>query len=124
MAKSKYTFSVASEYVVVGTDPEFAEFDNPRGEIIQERFFMVAEDAEGYRRVWGSEVSSEAAEMVFQHFAPAVSEWPLGRPSYGSAAYMESGAELDQLRYEMEFDLGADWMNHSQVSLEVRTRLF
>jgi hypothetical protein len=61
---------------------------------------------------------------VFQHFAPAVSEWVETHPSYGSEAYINSDAENDQRRSEMEIDLGTDWMNHPQVSLEVRTQLF
>jgi hypothetical protein len=119
----KYTFGVASDYVVVGHDPEFADFDNPRGEIIRERFFMVAEDAKGYRFAFGNEESEQNAEFVFVQFAPAVSEWNPIRPSYGSLAYIESEQGLSDLRDEMEFDLGPDWENHPQVSLDLRTRL-
>jgi hypothetical protein len=119
----KYTFGIASDYVVVGHNPEMADFDNPRGEIVRERFYMVAEDAKGYRFGFGSEESEFAAEVAFQHFAPAVSEWAPLRPAYGSQAYIESNAGLSDLRDEMESDLGPDWQNHPQVSLDVRTRL-
>jgi hypothetical protein len=96
---------------------------NPNGDIIRERFFMVATDEVGHMYRYGWEETPEAAEAVFQHFAPPVSEWSLWRCEYGSKAWASEGCELDQLRSEMEADLGADWMNHPQVSLELVTLL-
>jgi hypothetical protein len=124
MAKSKFTFVVASEMVVVGTNPEFADFDNPRGEIIRERFFMVAEDSEGRQYRFGNAETEAGAEREFRYLAPAVSEWPYFRCVYGSTAYIEDKCELDQMRSDMEYDLGPDWMHHSQVSFEARNQLF
>lgn len=124
MRKHRFTFAVNSEYVVVGTNPEFSDFDNPRGEIIRERFFMLAEDSTGRRFRYGCEDTELEAEIVFVHFAPAVDEWLETHPAYGSEAYISSGTELNQLRSEMEDDLGADWINHPQVSLDTRTMLF
>lgn len=115
MPKSKFTFSVASEYVVIGHDGEFADFDNPRGAIHAERFYMVAEDVDGKQYRFGNEKSEEDAEIVFVHFAPAVSEWEYFRCAYGSRAYMQNDCEDDQRRSEMEADLGPDWRNHPQA---------
>lgn len=111
----KYTFGVAFLQVVVGQDEE--------GDVIGERYFMVATDARGRQVRFGWEESEHNAEFVFVQFAPAVSEWTYWRCEYGSLAYQQDGCELDQLRSEMEFDLGPDWMNHPQVSLELRTVL-
>jgi hypothetical protein len=91
----KFTFSVQSEYAVVGVDGEFADMGNPRGEIVRERFFMVAADSTGRCFRYGWEETPRKAELVFQYVAPAVSEWPLWRYEYGSKAYQEEGAELD-----------------------------
>lgn len=118
-----FTFSVQSEYAVVDRDPEFADMGNPNGDIIRERFFMVAADEVGHMFRYGWEETPEAAEFAFQNFAPIVSEWPLWRCEYGSKAWASEGCELDELRREMEEDLGPDWMNHPHVSLELVTLL-
>ena len=117
-----FTFSVASDIAVIGHDGEFADFDNPRGEIHAERFFMVASDSFGRQYRYGWESTPEAAETVFLHFAPPVSEWPLWRCQYGSLAYEVEGCELDALRGEMEHDLGPDWLN--QLSPELQAILY
>jgi len=119
----KYRFYVDSDMVVVGHNPEMADFDNPRGELIEVRYFMVAEDAKGYRFSYGFEETELGAEVVFQHFAPAVSEWAERRPAYGSQAYTESNTGMYDLRDEMEADLGPNWMSHPQVSSDLRLTL-
>jgi hypothetical protein len=38
-----WTFSIESELAVVGHDPEYADMENPRGEIVRERYLMLPE---------------------------------------------------------------------------------
>jgi len=105
-----WTYSIESELAVVGHDPEYADMENPRGEIVRERFFMVATDEIGQQFRYGWEKSAERAEAVFQYVAPPVSEWSLWRCIYGSVAYERNGCESAQLMEEMEADLGPNWM--------------
>ena len=119
----KYTFYVDSEETVIGRDPEYADMDNPRGEIYAVRYFMVAATEAGRLYRWGWERTEAKAEEVFQLFAPAVSEWPLWRCVYGSEAYEQDDCERDQLRFELETDLGSDWRNHPHVSRELAMSL-
>jgi hypothetical protein len=98
-----------SDYVVVGTNPEMADMSNPRGEIIRERFSIVAEDAKGHRRAWGGLYDSpEAAEAAYSLEAPPVDLWDEIRPAYGSEAYAENWEEYegDQIERECEEDGG------------------
>jgi hypothetical protein len=111
----KFTFSVDSEFRIVGNNPEMADLDNPRGDLIRERFFMVATDSEGRQYRYGNTDSPEAAEIVFQHFAPAVEAWPFFRCVYGSTAYQEDGCEVETLREEMETELGPEYYRHPHV---------
>ena len=115
----KFTFSVESEFAVVGRNSEYADMDNPDGDIIAERFFMVATDAEGHQYRYGWEKTPEAAEFVFQNFAPEVFKWPLWRCEYMSIAWIKSGGDRDQLDREMEYDIGPDWMNSPEITHEV-----
>lgn len=109
-ADEAFTFSVESELAVVGHDPEYADMDNPNGEIIRHRYFMVATDSIGHQYRYGYERTEALAEAVFQQFAPPVSEWSLWRCIYGSIAYELEGCETAQLIDEMENDLGPNWM--------------
>ena len=122
-ATPKYTFYVDSEETVVGRDPEYADMDNPRGEIYAVRYFMVAATEAGRLYRWGWERTEAKAEQMFQLFAPAVSEWPLWRCMYGSEAYEQDDCERDTLRWELETDLGPDWRNHPHVSCELAMSL-
>jgi hypothetical protein len=108
--ENRWKFSVESDLAVVGHNPENADMSNPSGEIIQHRYFMVATDGLGYQKRYGYEKSPEAAELVFQLFAPPVSEWLDWRCVYGSFAYEIEGCEVAQLADEMEADLGPNWM--------------
>jgi hypothetical protein len=111
----KFTFYVDSEETVTGQDAEFADMDNPRGELYETRYFMVAATEAGRLYRWGWERSEVKAEQVFQLFAPAASEWPLWRCVYGSEAYEQNDCERDQIRWELESELGPDYQNHPHV---------
>jgi hypothetical protein len=112
-AENRWQFSVESDLAVVGHNPESADMSNPSGEIIRHRYFMVATDALGHQKRYGFEKSAEAAERVFELFAPPVSEWADWRCVYGSLAYELEGCEVAQLRDEMEADLGPEWYIHA-----------
>lgn len=109
----KFTFAVESELAVVDRNPEYADLDNPNGDIIRERYFMTATDADGRIYRYGWEETAEKAEMVFQYLAPAVEEWPMWRCVYGSRAYDLEGCETDWAIREMEEDLGPNWRAHA-----------
>jgi hypothetical protein len=110
---TQLTFSVESELAVVGHDPEYADMENPTGEIIRNRYFMVATTPEGRQYRWGWERSAVLAEAVFQMIAPPVSEWSLWRCVYGSLAYEQDNCELETLAEELETDLGPHWMTQA-----------
>jgi hypothetical protein len=111
----KYTFYVDSEEIVARRDPEYADMDNPRGEVYETRYFMVAADEAGHLYRWGWERTQAKAEEVFQLLAPAVTIWPLWRCVYGSLAYEQNDCEHDQIRWELETSLGSDYHNHPHV---------
>jgi hypothetical protein len=118
-----FTFSVESELAVVGHDPEYADMDNPTGEIVRHRYFMVATDEIGHQYRYGYERTEALAEAIFQHFAPPVSEWHLWRCIYGSIAYELEGCETAQLIDEMESDLGPRWMERApEVALALAAK--
>jgi hypothetical protein len=122
-ADESFTFSVESELAVVGHDPEYADMDNPNGEIIRLRYFMVATDSVGHQYRYGYERTEALAEATFQHFAPPVSEWSLWRCIYGSIAYELEGCETAQLIDEMENDLGPNWMTKApEVALALAAK--
>lgn len=87
MGAKMLKFGIASDLAVIGHNPEAADMDHPNGEIIGERFYMIAEDADGYRWSWGWADSKERLELEFEFLAPPVSEWNESRPCYGSKAW-------------------------------------
>ena len=104
---TKWTVGFASVLMVVGHNYENADLDNPRGEIVRERFFAQAEDALGYRRVWGGYYESpEAAEAAYLLFAPPVFLWDEIEPCYGSEAYARNWRyyEAMQIDHEKKMD--------------------
>ena len=48
MHKPLYFFPM-TDLVIVGQNPEMADYSNPRGDIFREAAYVVAEDAKGYR---------------------------------------------------------------------------
>jgi hypothetical protein len=95
-------FFAATDLVVVGTNPEMADYDNQRGDIIRSAAYVYAEDARGNRRRlhvatgWESEVLPKAealataltARLANLGKAPVgFDRWHDARPAYGSDAY-------------------------------------
>lgn len=99
-------FLATSDIVVIGTDPEMADVDNPRGNIHGIAGYVVAEDKDGNRKRWHvltlhhrreREVLEQCEKLVValtnrlaQGKNPvAFDHWQDTFPAYGSAAYSE-----------------------------------
>ena len=111
-------FFAATDLVVVGQNPEMADFDNPRGDIIRSAAYVVAEDAKGYRvrthirTGFERDVLEEANEQalalntrlhLFHKLPVGFAAWDPTFPAYGSEAYVESGqGEQDAWMDRME----------------------
>jgi hypothetical protein len=109
-------FSIASEPVVVGSNPEMADMDNPRGYVFGESVCIVAENDKGYRKVfhfgtarWAGNVTAAAEKQVeamnarakYLHLLPVgFAQWPECRPCYGSDAYCAEGIEEQDAEIE------------------------
>jgi hypothetical protein len=103
----RWYIEFGSDLKVVGYDPENADFDRPRGEIIKERWYVLATDPLGYRRFWEDGYETlEAAESSYVLFAPPVVTWAKAKPMYGSEAYARNAvyyeAELDARERELD----------------------
>lgn len=96
------TFFAATDLVVVGTNPEMADYDNQRGDIIRSAAYVYAEDERGNRRRlwvatgWESEVLPKAEALAAALTARLANmgkqpvgftHWEEARPAYGSEAY-------------------------------------
>lgn len=97
---TQYSFEIRSDLAVIGYNPEAADLDHPRGEVIGERYYMVATDPDGATRVWGWHTSAEALEAGFEFIAPDVEDWDEGRPRYGSLAFQESDQDGEDAFFE------------------------
>jgi len=99
------TFFVASELVIVGTNPEMADYDNPRGHLFGESWSVYAENAHGDRRQFHVGVNGRTraeklavaltARMAAGKLPVAFDCWTEARPAYGSDAYVEYGQADD-----------------------------
>jgi hypothetical protein len=107
MNQRKWQARVASELRVTGRNPEFADFDNPRGELVSEFYFIVLEDERGYR-LRGPDVANEGSKLpaaiqrsLDKGFDPTTSAafQPMD-PAYGSEAYQIEGTELERAALE------------------------
>lgn len=88
---------------VVATDPEAADWSNPRGEIIRPVYSILAEHVDGRRWVhyWSTQ-DKEAAERLLERCRARVAAghrfdpdlWTEIDPSYGSDAYIANEAEI------------------------------
>ena len=90
----RWHIEVSMDLQVVGYNPENADMDRPRGEIIGEIFFLRATNSEGDRRSHGGYSSFEEAEAAIAD-APMIMLWQEDRPEYGSIAYQKYGYEYD-----------------------------
>lgn len=104
---TRHTITIGSDFQVVRYDAEYADMSNPQGAVVDELFFLIAEDARGARKVWGSFYSLEEAEAAVP-FAPAVYLWADTYPAYGSEAYVASDEEANVREWERAND-GPVW---------------
>lgn len=106
-------FSAASRYVVIGTNPEMADYDNKRGEIYGLAYYVQASNAHGdtwelhlFTAAVGMDAdSAPKAERVAAALQARLdnlgklpvnaAQWQQGRAVYGSDAYVEYGQEDD-----------------------------
>jgi hypothetical protein len=110
-----WTFDSWSAIVVTGSNPENADYDNPRGEHFGEEAIVRAYNAHGDVREialgvdeCGSTKHRDAAERMATalnvraaagKLPVGFDKWEAGRPVYGSAAYLEYGM-ADDLEWE------------------------
>lgn len=107
-------FFAATDLVVIGTNPEMADYDNPRGEIIGYAAYVYAENTHGdRRRLFLKSAYSESevlpyaervatalnARMASGRLPVAFDRWEQSRPAYGSEAWQDYG-EHDELMLE------------------------
>ena len=108
MANARWIIAVNSDLVVVARNPELADIDNPRGEIIRPKWFVLAEDLDGYRRVltgvdFDDKVNAEKFAATYDGWAPDnESVWIDVQPAYGSRAYVAEQTEADVIAWERE----------------------
>lgn len=111
-------FFAMTDLAVLGTNPECADYTNPRGEIVGHAAYVCAEDAAGNRKrffIKADLLEARAIEPA-EKFAAALqarlaagklpvgfASWVAARPAYGSEAYEAYGAE-DDLAWEAEQD--------------------
>ena len=114
-------FDVYTEVVVVGTNPEMADYDNPRGNLFGEAVYVYAEFSDGSRSEKFFEVVDNfrdrealahsvakaerlvvglTARLKAGKLPVAFSSWGYARPCYGSEAYVAYGA-ADDIAQEM-----------------------
>lgn len=112
------TFFAASELVVVGTNPELADYDNPRGNMFGEAWYVYAETDNGDRRRFhmgtnnqhGAEtlVKALTARMASGKIPVAFHGWTETRPAYGSDAYIDYG-QADDVAVEAREEYDSQW---------------
>jgi hypothetical protein len=109
------SFYPQSNLCVVGSNPEMADIDNPRGDIIREVWYIVAANENGDTRESGSFGDHEWSRVDAEKTAVALSirsqslgklpvgfdDWRDGRPQYGSSAYLMYGAD-DDIEWERQ----------------------
>ena len=106
-------FSAASRYVVTGTNPQMADYDNKRGEIYGLAYYVQASNAHGdtwelhlFIAAVGMDAdSAPKAERVAAALQARLdnlgklpvnaAQWQQGRAVYGSDAYVEYGQDDD-----------------------------
>lgn len=102
-------FFVASNIVVVHANPEYADMDNPRGNIYGERWFIVAENSKGRRwKHYTTFDSANNAERIRSRIEKDYESgirlkdlyWTEIDPAYGSEEYISQNTELHRLHQE------------------------
>ncbi len=105
-------FFAHTDVVVIGTNPEAADYDNPRGSEFGYSAYAVAEDKNGNRcrlhvatSRFEDDVLPQAerlaaalnARLALGKLPVGFGSWSADRPAYGSEAYQAYGAYDDLL---------------------------
>lgn len=109
----------ATDIVVIGQDPEYADYDNPRGERYGVAATVIAEAPDGsrwaYEKTWTKRWPNQAlapAERFRLRVEAALAagyklrerHWVEIQPAYGSEAYDRGGWEAINAHHEREAD--------------------
>jgi hypothetical protein len=107
------------DVVVIGTNSENADYDNPRGEIYGFAGYIYAVDNRGARRALHIATSNSETEIEDKvtRLANALTarlangklpvgfaNWDEYRPEYGSIAYIEEGGEDELIEWERSLE--------------------
>lgn len=119
MTKAFNQFFGSSDIVVIGTDAEMADYDNPRGEIYGFAAYVRAANDFGDTRslTIGTFRSEHEANAAAEKMAAALTvrleklgklpvgfaSWAADRPVYGSEAY-EAYGQADDLAWERDLE--------------------
>lgn len=104
--------SVASDIVVMGSDPEMADMSNPSGNLYGLRYYVVVTNTKGDRWAHDHGFKNEvAAEMLAKAVQKALdagkkldsAHWTEHYPVYGSDAYVAYG-QADQVAWERNME--------------------
>ena len=93
--KSSLHFAPASFLEVVGHDSEYADLDNPRGEIVHPVWYVVASDNSGRRFISDAQAGRAGAEALaarLNGLAVELDGWVEIDAVYGSEAYEAQAA--------------------------------
>jgi hypothetical protein len=111
-------FYVHSDIVIIGQNPEMADYTNPRGDVHGLRWYVVAANERGDTREVTVTTGPKgcprtAAETLAARLQTrwdtlgklpvGFEAWPAGCPVYGSDAYVEYGQD-DDLAWERRCD--------------------
>lgn len=110
-----YIFFASSDIVVIGSNPEMADIDNPRGDLFGEAWYVYAENQHGdrCRFYMGVDKKTQSENMACAlttrltagKLPVAFDRWEHTRPSYGSDAYTEYG-QADDVALEIKEQYG------------------
>lgn len=92
--RNRWTIDIASDFRVIGYNPENADMDNPQGAIVREMFYLMATNERGDRRASG-DFYTEAEALAAIALAPPVVLWDDTAPEYGSAAWVAYGEDAE-----------------------------
>ena len=90
-----YDLDVIERTLVVGRNSESADMDNPDGDVFDERYFIVAEAADGSRFIFQhafmSQDEAERFILTVEPLEAVGADWEEDDPRYGSEAYQDYG---------------------------------
>lgn len=112
-------FYASTDIVIVGQNPEMADYDNPRGYRHGHASYIYAEDARGSRRrlfVCTEPTEQESlgpaermaralnARLQAGKLPVAFDRWEEYHPAYGSEAYQRDGGEEELIAWERNLE--------------------